>query len=100
MAESGTVTTSSVHATVIGKVQGVGFRYFVMRKANGLGLVGYVRNSRTYNRLEIVAEGRRDRLDDFLKAVRRGPPGARVDDLRSIWGHARYRYDAFRINPT
>ena len=65
-----------------------------------MGLVGYVRNARTYNRLEIVARGRRDQLEHLLKAVRRGPPGARVDDMRSTWGDARIRYDAFRINPT
>ena len=96
----GRAATSSVHATVVGRVQGVGFRYFVMRAANSLGLVGYVRNSRTYNQLEVVAEGTRDQLEQLLGAVRRGPPGARVVDLRSTWGVGSDRYDAFRINRT
>ena len=96
----GGAVTSSLHATVTGKVQGVGFRYFIMREAASLGLVGYVRNSRTYNQLEVVAEGTRDQLEHLLRAVQRGPPGARIVDLRSTWGDASNRYDMFRINLT
>ena len=100
MAEIGDAKASHVHAVITGRVQGVGFRYFVMKEATDLGLVGYVRNSRAHNELEVVAEGRHDQLERLLGAARRGPPGARVDDLRSTWTDLSGHYDVFRIDAT
>lgn len=94
----GSANGSRVRAILTGRVQGVGFRYFVMNEAANLGLVGYVRNSRTHNELEVVAEGRRDHLERLLTAARRGPPGARVDDLKSTWTDVSGHYDSFRID--
>ena len=51
-----------LHGTVHGDVQGVGFRYFLMREAQRLGLRGWVRN-RDDGTVEFVAEGSRDDLD-------------------------------------
>ena len=94
----GSANGSRVRAILTGRVQGVGFRYFVMNEAANLGLVGYVRNSRTHNELEVVAEGRRDHLERLLTAARRGPPGARVDDLTLTWTDVSGHYDSFRID--
>jgi len=66
------------HFFVSGRVQGVGFRYFTEDRARLEGLSGYVRNLPD-GRVEIVAEGDREAVDRFERAIRRGPAGARVD---------------------
>lgn len=62
---------------VEGRVQGVGFRYFVVRKALGLGLAGWVRNLPD-GRVEIVCAGPPGAVDALERAVGEGPPGAAV----------------------
>ena len=89
-----------IHAFVKGRVQGVGFRYFILDEANRLGLVGYVRNRRGHRELEFVAEGERDLLGKLLTASRRGPPGAKVDGVRTEWSETGGHYDRFRIDLT
>lgn len=72
-----------VHFLVRGRVQGVGFRYFVSQAARERGVAGFVRNLRSgevEGEAEALAEGA---LDAFLEQVRRGPPHARVDALES-----------------
>ena len=69
------------HALVSGRVQGVGFRYTCCHEARRLGLSGWVRN-KPEGDVEVWAEGDREKLDRFLLWLRRGPPGARVDQLR------------------
>lgn len=66
---------------VSGRVQGVGFRYFVMNEAWRLGLKGFVRNL-SRDRVEVVAEGEQADLDELVSAVRRGPEAARVDNVQ------------------
>jgi acylphosphatase len=63
-----------------GRVQGVGFRYSAVYEARRLGLSGWVRNTRDGD-VEVWTEGPPDRQELFLKWLRRGPPGARVDSL-------------------
>ena len=58
-----------LHVVVRGHVQGVGFRWFVVRAAAGLGLDGWVLN-RTDRAVELVAEGPTERLDELLAMVR------------------------------
>jgi len=65
---------------VHGRVQGVGFRWFVLRRAEALGLAGWVRNLDS-GAVEIVAMGREASLDDLEAAIRKGPPGAHVTDV-------------------
>ncbi len=71
-----------VYIRVAGNVQGVGFRYFTERKARELGLSGYVRN-RADGDVEMEAEGLPDRVAALVDAVRRGPPGAHVFEVRT-----------------
>ena len=65
---------------VSGRVQGVGFRYFAHATAAREGLHGWVRNLPD-GRVEAAAEGDADAVDRFERALRHGPPGARVKAL-------------------
>jgi acylphosphatase len=72
------------HLWVSGRVQGVGFRYFVERQAAPAGLAGFVRNLPD-RRVEVVAEGPRDSVERLIDAVRDGPPGATVAGVDLVW---------------
>src|SRR5437016_12492562 len=76
-----------LHAVVRGDVQGVGFRYFVQRKANQLGLRGWVRNNDD-GTVEVVAEGDRAQLEELARALEGGPRMARVDRVETQWSTA------------
>jgi acylphosphatase len=65
---------------VAGRVQGVGFRVFVLDAADAEGLSGWVRNTPDGD-VEGVAEGDREALDRFAKRLHRGPTSARVDHV-------------------
>jgi acylphosphatase len=65
---------------ITGRVQGVGFRWFAHAAADRDGLHGWVRNLPD-GRVEAHAEGDADALERFERALRHGPPGARVDDI-------------------
>jgi acylphosphatase len=65
---------------VSGRVQGVGFRWFVEREAATLGITGWVRN-RDDGRVEVMATGTRDQLSALHGRLREGPRAARVDEV-------------------
>jgi acylphosphatase len=65
---------------ISGRVQGVGFRYFVEDQARAEGVHGWVRNLDD-GRVEALIEGDRESVDRVEMAVRRGPPLAHVDDV-------------------
>lgn len=71
-------------ATVIGRVQGVGFRYFVLREATDLGLDGWVANT-TDGAVRCVAEGPEPILRELLGRIASGPPAAIVDRVTTAW---------------
>jgi acylphosphatase len=71
-------------ATVFGRVQGVGFRYFVLRHASGLGLTGWVANQ-AGGSVRCVAEGPRDQLELLLERIRVGPGSATVERVSEAW---------------
>jgi acylphosphatase len=73
-----------LHAIVRGDVQGVGFRYFVQRKAQQLGLSGWVRN-KDDGTVEVVAEGARRDLEELKSVLWEGPRLARVDGVDERW---------------
>lgn len=85
-----------LHVVVRGHVQGVGFRWFVVRAAAGLGLDGWVLN-RTDRAVELVAEGPTERLDELLAMVREGPPGASVQAVEVTRSPASGGLDGFHI---
>ena len=66
---------------VYGRVQGVGFRWFVREAARRRGVAGWVRN-RADGVVELEASGTEPSLRELVVVIREGPPGARVDDVR------------------
>jgi acylphosphatase len=76
---------AAAHVSVTGRVQGVGFRLGVERRARSLGLAGWVRNEPDGS---VVArlEGPRERVESLVDWCRRGPTGAEVRGLSVVWG--------------
>lgn len=66
---------------IVGRVQGVGFRWFTERAATRFGIRGYVRNSRDGS-VEIFAQAASEALEAFRAELREGPRAARVDDIQ------------------
>jgi acylphosphatase len=89
-------TLGRLEATVRGRVQGVGFRYFVVRRALELGLVGWVANEADGS-VRCVAEGPPTALDALEEALHGGPTGAIVDRVDAVRMTGTGRLDRFRV---
>ena len=72
-----------MHWRVEGRVQGVGFRWFVRERARRLDLAGWVKN-RPDGTVELAAAGARNALAQLQEAVRQGPPGSHVTELVAL----------------
>jgi len=79
-----------------GRVQRVGFRMFVEDVARREGIRGYVRNQHDGS-VEVVAEGDAEALQRFEMAVRRGPTGARVEDVETTDIGPSNRFSSFHV---
>lgn len=79
-----------------GVVQGVGFRYFVIRRAQRLNLTGWVRNV-GHDRVETVAEGLKDSLYAFLNELRVGPSSASVRKVDVQWQQYTGEFERFDV---
>jgi acylphosphatase len=90
------MTPESMTALVHGRVQGVGFRYFVLHEARALGLTGFARNLADGS-VEVYAEGARAALEDLRRLLERGPSAARVVRVDADFGAARGEAIDFRI---
>jgi acylphosphatase len=84
------------HVIVTGRVQGVFFRDHTRHWAGSLGLTGWVRNLRD-GRVELMAEGERDRIDELISRLQQGPPLALVEDLEVAWEEFSDEFSDFRI---
>jgi acylphosphatase len=82
--------------TVHGRVQGVGFRYFVQHIGERLGLTGNVRNCPD-STVEIVVQGSDRKIAEFIKQVEKGPSLARVQRLDVVDVPAQNAYSSFLI---
>ncbi len=85
---------AAVKAIVHGRVQGVFFRAFVSREAIALGLSGYVRNV-PGGKVEVDAEGEREKLDELIASLKIGPPASRVEKVETTWSEHSGRYTVF-----
>jgi acylphosphatase len=85
-----------LHVLVRGRVQGVGFRWFVRETARELGLAGWVRN-RPDGTVEVAAEGSVALLDRLRDELRKGPPGASVATLEDLEADDRIHEHPFGI---
>ena len=93
----GSPSQARLAATVHGRVQGVGFRYFVQGVAVRLRLVGFTRNLSDGRTVEVVAEGPRPALEQLLDALRQGPPGSYVERVDASWPPATGEFSGFNI---
>jgi acylphosphatase len=73
----------SIHLEVRGRVQGVGFRWYIVDVARELRLAGWVKN-RADGNVELAAAGEGDALAKLEAAIAAGPPGARVEEVRRL----------------
>ena len=85
-----------LHAIITGRVQGVGFRYFVQKAANDRGVTGWTRNL-SDGSVEVEAEADPDALEDFRQALWQGPVLSRVDDVKESQTDATGQYSGFSI---
>jgi acylphosphatase len=83
-------------AVVHGRVQGVGFRFLVVRVATELGLGGWIANEPS-GRVRCVAEGPRDSLERLLQVLGEGPRGAHVDRVDATWSEAMGEFSGFDV---
>jgi acylphosphatase len=81
---------------VRGRVQGVGFRWFIEREAHILGIAGWVRNNADGS-VEVLAQGSRDQLSGLRSRLREGPRAARVDAVEESEVRAAPDITSFRI---
>jgi acylphosphatase len=84
-------------ARVVGRVQGVGFRWWTLRQAQELGLTGWVMNGHDERTVEVVAEGRQEALDELERRLHRGAPGSHVDALEVQRSAASGEFSRFGI---
>ena len=87
---------AAVQAIVYGLVQGVYFRAFTSRKANELGVTGYVRNT-WEGTVEVHAEGERQQLRQLIDHLGIGPSGARVEKVVTNWSEYTGNYSGFGV---
>lgn len=84
------------HVLILGRVQGVAYRYFAEKYAKTFGITGWVRN--LYDgRVEVLAEGNREDLDRFLARLKEGPRLALVEDFDVTWEEFADEFQDFRI---
>ena len=87
---------AAVKILVSGRVQGVGFRYYIAINARELQINGYARN--LYNGdVEIYGEGRKEFLEEFVKRAKLGPSHAFVDKAHVQWLDFKNNYNNFDI---
>lgn len=81
---------------VAGRVQGVGFRWFVEREAHILGMAGWVRNNAD-GRVEVFAQGTAEQLIALRARLHQGPRAARVDNVEETEAKPKDGANTFRI---
>jgi acylphosphatase len=82
---------------IVGRVQGVGFRWWAVRHADRLGLTGWVMNAGDERTVELVAEGEPQALDRLEAVVRSGPSGARIEHVEARRAVASGEFTRFSI---
>lgn len=86
-----------LQAIVRGRVQMVGFRYFVLNRAERLGLTGWVRNGDDGETVEVVAEGEEAALRELESALHDGPPSAVVESVDTSWSDEADGFPSFSV---
>lgn len=84
------------HIFVSGRVQGVFFRDHTQRWASSLNLTGWVKNIRD-GRVEALAEGDKEKVEELISRLKEGPPSAQVDRVDVNWEDYKGEFKDFRI---
>lgn len=87
---------NSIHLYISGKVQGVNFRYFTKQKADVLGVTGWIKNLDD-GRVEIMAAGKQDKLNQLIEWCKQGPSPAHVTGVELKWQDVTNKYSDFTI---
>lgn len=82
--------------TVTGSVQGVGYRYYVLRNAQILGLSGYAKNCYDGS-VEVVAEGEEQSIAELFSHLKKGPFNAHVKDVKIEYSEYKGKYKGFEV---
>jgi len=96
MTDVGRPASVRLEATVRGRVQGVGFRYWVVRRSNELGLTGWVRNELDGS-VRCVAEGPADGIERLEEMLRAGPMGSVVEGVQAVRMPATGTFTGFSV---
>jgi acylphosphatase len=89
--------TVTKHLAISGRVQGVGFRFYMERKARELGIFGWVRNRRDGS-VESVVHGDAGAVETIIEWARHGPPSAVVAEVKVSEADGEFRQ--FEVRPT
>jgi acylphosphatase len=79
-----------------GLVQGVGFRYFILRHAEELGLTGYTKNLYT-GEVQTLVEGEIAKIEELFSIIKTGPRSASVKKSTIFWSEAKDEFNSFQI---
>jgi len=85
-----------INALVLGRVQGIGFRYFVVQKARKLGLNGIVKNI-PGGKVKITAQGSKEKLELFVELLKEGPCLGHVEEVKVEWCKETKKFEEFSI---
>ena len=87
---------TTVNIIIKGKVQGVGYRYFTLKKAQELHIIGWVRNQ-SDGTVALFGQGNKFFLELFIEILQQGPSFSKVDEVIVNWEHAQAEYIDFVI---
>jgi len=83
------------HIRIHGKVQNVGFRFFIHRKAAGAGALGWAKNADDH--VEVMLEGDKDRIEQCIEACRKGPLFANIKKMDVSWEKPTGEFKSFEV---
>ena len=87
---------TAVNIIIKGKVQGVGYRYFTLKKAKELHIIGWVRNQ-SDGTVALFGQGNKRNLELLIAILKQGPSFSKVDEVIVNWEHAQAEYIDFVI---
>jgi acylphosphatase len=85
-----------VKVVICGRVQGVGFRWWVQKQAQSLKLSGWIKNLDD-GRVEVLAQGNKGNLDILLKSLKNGPRFSKVNKIDISWEKEKNEFEGFEI---
>jgi len=85
------------HLYIKGDVIGVGFRAWTKIQAKIIGVTGWVRNVGADDRVEALLQGEKEKVDQIIELIKKGPPVSRVAAVEIFWQEPREVFDEFKI---